>query len=117
MTVSITGLDLIVLGQAARQAVGRELYLSGQEIMAESRDECPVDTGNLRRSGQVIQDADGAVELSYPVDYAVYVHENLEANHPIGKAKFLEDPVNRALPELPQRIAEAILGSMEAGAR
>lgn len=28
-------------------------------------------------------------------EYMVAVHEDLQANHPVGKAKFLEDPVNR----------------------
>jgi hypothetical protein len=27
------------------------------------------------------------------MDYAVIVHEDLEAIHPVGKAKFLEDPI------------------------
>lgn len=32
------------------------------------------------------------MEVGYTMPYAVYVHENLEAEHPIGQAKFLEQP-------------------------
>lgn len=30
--------------------------------------------------------------VGYTQQYAVYVHENLEAHHPVGQAKFLEQP-------------------------
>lgn len=30
--------------------------------------------------------------VGYDKSYAVYVHENLEAHHPVGQAKFLEQP-------------------------
>jgi hypothetical protein len=36
-----------------------------------------------------------AVEVGYKTDYAVYVHENLQAHHPIGQAKYLEMPARR----------------------
>jgi hypothetical protein len=42
------------------------------------------------------------------VGYAVYVHEDLSARHTKGKAKFLEDPLNRRLPEMARRLAERI---------
>jgi uncharacterized protein YyaL (SSP411 family) len=35
------------------------------------------------------------VVVGYTADYAVYVHENLEAYHPVGQAKFLEVAVRR----------------------
>ena len=33
-------------------------------------------------------------------EYAVYVHEDMEANHPIGAAKFLELAVKEGMPEI-----------------
>jgi hypothetical protein len=42
--------------------------------------------------------------------YAVIVHEDQTAHHPIGKAKFLEDSFNEKLPDLPEKIADRIKG-------
>lgn len=36
------------------------------------------------------------VWVGYEAYYAIYVHENLQAHHPVGQAKFLEEPA-RAL--------------------
>lgn len=36
-----------------------------------------------------------SVVVSYSASYGVYVHENLEAKHPSGNAKFLEGPARR----------------------
>lgn len=33
-----------------------------------------------------------SVVVGYTQAYAIYVHENLEAFHPVGQAKFLEQP-------------------------
>jgi hypothetical protein len=41
-------------------------------------------------------------------DYTLKVHEDLEARHTVGKAKFLEDPVNAAIPTLGDKIAERV---------
>ena len=40
-----------------------------------------------------------------PVDYAVYVHENLDAFHPHGEAKFIERPLQESAPYLADRVA------------
>lgn len=42
------------------------------------------------------------------VDYAVYVHEDLEAEHAIGQAKFMESVLNESRPYAGRRIAEKI---------
>lgn len=41
-------------------------------------------------------------------EYMVAVHENLEAIHPVGKAKFLEDPVNSYTDKLPRTFAQSV---------
>ena len=33
--------------------------------------------------------------VGYSAPYAVFVHENLDAEHVVGKAKYLEDPAKR----------------------
>lgn len=37
-------------------------------------------------------------------EYMVVVHEDLSANHPIGKAKYLEDPIRRYEQKLPSKL-------------
>ena len=55
----------------------------------------------LRRKGQQAQKNDGlSVVVGYTQSYAVYVHENRNAYHPIGKAGFLLDPARRLRAEL-----------------
>lgn len=40
------------------------------------------------------------VRVGFTAEYAVYVHENLEAEHPVGQAKFLEEPLRTMIKEL-----------------
>jgi hypothetical protein len=44
------------------------------------------------------------VVVGYTAAYAVYVHENLEAHHDNGQAKFLEQPARTMTRELTERI-------------
>lgn len=109
------------------------LRAEAENIMTESKRQVPVDTGALRSTGHVEQPtrggsrlsvilayggpagAGGAVTPGYskktkrvaedPVGYAVYVHEDLEAHHTVGKAKYLEDPVKAAIPGMTERLA------------
>lgn len=41
-------------------------------------------------------------------EYMVYVHEDLKAHHPTGKAKFLEDPIMEIPSELGPKIAVGV---------
>ena len=106
------------------EAAGLKALRTGAEaILTEAIDETPIDTGTLRRSGTVTVGAlpDGAqvyeaaksgrdmkdafpgpegkekaVYISFNTPYARRQHEELGYNHPRGgKAKYLEDPVNR----------------------
>lgn len=81
---------------AALQAINEE----GNEVMTEAKRQTPVDTGSLRASARVEPVAAGRdkveVVLSFggaAREYAVYVHEDMNARHTNGKAKFLEDPL------------------------
>src|SRR6266550_1314015 len=94
------------------QAFAAELYASAEEVMTRAKELTPVDTGNLRASGHVQQPKveAGIVTLelgfggpagagnvgdsnSQEVGYALYVHEDLNVNHPVGQAKYLETPL------------------------
>jgi len=45
-----------------------------------------------------------SVIVGYTQNYAIYVHENLQARHPVGQAKYLEQPLR----ENAKGIAEVI---------
>lgn len=68
------------------------LYEAGLKIQASSQQRTPVKFGNLKGSAYTRKDRLGkkAVEIGYTANYAIYVHENLEARHTVGQAKFLE---------------------------
>lgn len=90
--------------------------------LAEAQRKCPVDVrpkaphpGALRDSGKVevsmtpkgVQGTISFGGLSLDgtdVDYAVPVHEDLEAHHEVGEAKFLESTIDESKPYLLQRI-------------
>lgn len=48
------------------------------------------------------------VEVAYDAPYAVYVHENLSARHPVGAAKFLERPMREGSRDLAALIESRI---------
>lgn len=41
-----------------------------------------------------------SVLVGYTQSYALWVHEDMEARHPNGQAKYLEEPFRRLTPEL-----------------
>lgn len=109
--------------RAKLQKLGGAIYREGQGIMAESQGLVPVDTSALRSSGYVTEPQYDAtlciVYIGYggpaakinpktgeSTDaYALYVHENLDAFHKVGTAKFLEWPFLQAASSMPGRIA------------
>ena len=107
-----SGLNLL---SASKQG----LYEEGEEIFEESQLEVPVDTGALKRSGYSEKQGN-SVDIGYgrseelgasnetPNTYMVAVHERLDVYHPNGKAKFLEDPVNRHTRKGADSIADKI---------
>jgi len=52
---------------------------------------------------------DPKVVVGYTAQYAIYVHENLEANHPNGgQAKYLEQPARELQPQLAKIITNGV---------
>lgn len=97
------------LAQRDGEAFKAALYQEGEIEMTESKRRVPVDTGALRESGRAESVENGAgVRLVYgdaAVDYAWIVHEDLDAYHDDGTAKYLERPVLESLPHLADRVA------------
>lgn len=94
------------------RAVGNALWDEFDEVeKIESMARTPVDTGDLRDShetyGPVIRMNTIRVEIRVgggAIDYAVRVHEDTEAFHPHGQAKFLESTLREAAPHLLRRV-------------
>lgn len=105
---------------------GAALFYVGQKTMTAAKRLTPVwnpdrpvpaghTPGSLRASGQVHpperHGGDISITLSFGneiVDYAVYVHEDLEAHHATGQAKYLEQPLNEAVQTAAQDVAHLI---------
>jgi len=72
----------------------------------------PIDTGKLRKSAYVRKNKDDRTTIVYDVgysaDYALYVHENLNANHPIGQAKFLQTASRKHRQQMKKNIINAM---------
>lgn len=72
----------------------------------------PREYGDLRRSGAVEETKDTKreyeVTIRFNESYAAAVHENLNAHHDIGKAKYLEDPLMARVDDVPKNIAKRI---------
>jgi len=120
--------------EATISKVARSTYTATEEacedIMEESLRQVPKDTGALASSAfydiRKAEDYGYEATLGYggsvinpktgiPVmDYAVIVHEDLEAFHPIGKAKFLEDPIrDYAAEKFPRTVIKHVKPTLE----
>jgi len=101
------------IGTGAPFRLAQSLNKEAEAIIGEAKLETPVKTGTLKASGvvlpPVISGQSVVVEAGFggpSAPYGEVVHENLTARHnPPGKAKFLEDPFNRAEPGMEARIA------------
>ena len=107
------------LRQVAREfpdLVARALYLEAQIELTESKRRVPVDTGVLRASGQVVGPDGGTgrklfVTIAYggaAESYAIIVHEDLDAFHRIGQAKYLESVLLESAPYMADRLAKRV---------
>lgn len=110
MRAQLTG----VAAQASA-AIARALYQEGQTILTESKERVPVDTGTLKSSGYVTEPVrDGTavrVTVGYggaAAEYALYVHEDMEARHTVGGPKYLESVINERAPGFADRIGAQV---------
>jgi hypothetical protein len=75
----------------------------------------PVDTGALKGSHETSKPEQGGGDVSVTITvggpaapYAVPVHENLDAHHKVGQAKFLESTIMESRSSMAERIARRI---------
>jgi hypothetical protein len=101
--------------------VAAALYQEAQIEATEMKKRTPVDTtpnaphpGNLRNSIHVEDPERKGRTISVEIatgaqaPYAVYVHENPDAYHPVGEWKFMESVLNESRSHMADRIARRI---------
>lgn len=106
--------------QLAMKALEAALFQEQSAVIAEAQARTPVDTGVLRASGTVLPpDVTGTkvtVEAGFggaAQAYAVPVHERMGVAHPVGQAKFLEQPFLERAPKIPGNIAKRVEKAFE----
>lgn len=108
--MKITGTNKVIAnirkaGIEARIGMERGLMRGGRFLQRESQLIVPVDTANLKNSA-FTRNIGGRgfsadVLVGYTANYAVYVHEDLNAHHKSGKtAKYLERPAREKRTEI-----------------
>ena len=107
---------LLKLAQSAPKKLAAGLYQVGNEALTASKKRVPVDTGALRMSGQIDApkvNRDGAsVRLGYgdtAVDYALIVHEDTKARHPIGQSHYLSSVIDELRPTFLRKVGEQLV--------
>lgn len=101
MAVKVTGVKEIVgriatVRGSTAKGTERGIVKATQFLLRQANGYVPVDTGNLKASGQARKEGSGFSTtgfVTYLANYAIYVHENLDSYHkPPTQAKFLERP-------------------------
>jgi hypothetical protein len=92
-------------------ALMAELEIEKSEVLKLT----PRDTGALRESIRIVgPEFKGNTVSAYivagdeSVDYALYVHEDPDAYHPVGQWKYIEEPLMQSGPHLMARVARRI---------
>jgi hypothetical protein len=98
------------------------LYQEAQIEVTEMKRRTPVDVtenaphpGNLRNSLHVEEPEQNGRRISVVVatgaqaPYAIYVHENPDAFHPIGQWKFMESVLDESAPHMTNRVGRRLL--------
>lgn len=129
MSETIQGLDAFIDFLARTQSdmpqvVAKELYQFAEEVMGDSKQVVPVETGALMNTGKVTPPtftSNGVeVTLGYgdeSVDYALIVHEELQSrsggpikwSRPGSGPKYLENPLKAKEDQLAPRIKDAMM--------
>lgn len=117
---AVTKLTQEYLGSKSGLAIAAALTQISEEVITEAKEGyVPVDTGALRNTGHVeepkVDEKEVVVTLGFGggnVSYALAVHENMEAQHPVGQAKYLEIPLMSRANSIPEEAAEIIRQSL-----
>jgi hypothetical protein len=95
--------------------IARGMFQEGEVEATEVKRRTPVDRGTLRGTVRVVGPFREGRRIWVLIvcggpaaPYAIFVHENLTAVHPVGQAKFLESVILESRPYMAQRVAKRI---------
>lgn len=98
-------------------AVAKAMRIETEIDATECKQRTPVDTGALRSSIHVVGPSEDGDRLVTAIvaggpsaPYAIKVHEDLEAFHKVGEAKFIESVVRESAPFIRDRITKRARG-------
>ena len=89
--------DVFKVRKAIESKMKKALVKAATKLKREAQKLTPVDLGNLKASADISEayyNNGGTIVVYYTAEYAVYVHEDVDAFHRVGRAKFLEDAAN-----------------------
>lgn len=95
--------------------IGRALYVETEIETKEAKRRTPVDKGPLRASvhtvGPIREWRSVYTEIvagGPSAPYAIYVHEDPDAFHPVGQWKYIESVIMESRPYMATRVAKRI---------
>lgn len=96
-------------------AVLEAVDVFGEQVLGDAQELAPVATGALKASGVTApagRVADGVEKaVGFGVFYAVYVHEDLDAHHDQGEAKFLSLALEANAPKFAPFVQRHVKGA------
>jgi len=95
---------LATLAKRKKQALDK----AGLIIGGRAKELTPVDTNRLRSSITHKRVSDNEAHIGTNVEYAIYVHEDLDARHRIGQAKYLETAVSDTQNEVKREVRDTL---------
>lgn len=108
-------MDIRRLSVKARTGLGKGLRTWAEAVALASGNEVPRITGFLANSIRIVvhkTTSRMSVVIEYLATYAASVHEHPRPPTSNGKWKYLSDPFNRLLPDLPNVVGRAIAFEM-----
>lgn len=117
MNIKLTGVKQMLdkiekLRTGFKKEVEEALQVEALIELNEAKMRVPIDTGVLFDSGFVDYPKWSgdkvSVQIGFSASYAVYVHEDLQAFHRNGRAKFLESTLRESAPHMRNRLAARI---------
>lgn len=96
---------------AVDEKIKLALDLMGEVVEGYAKEDCPVDTGNLRNSITHTAGPQGSEYVGTNVEYAPYVEFIDRYHHDVGKAHFLRDGAQNHVNEI-KAVAETALSSI-----
>lgn len=98
------------LKRLAREGMAEGLTLAAERVRAVATPLTPIQYGDLRSGHTVVPATPDTLEsaVTNDVSYAIYVHEDLSARHPVGQAKFLEKATRDSAGDVEKIVGAAV---------